>query len=156
MTRDEFLALPPAVGLRVLFDALDEDTARVIASLDKIKLPLPPKYDQMIFRQGGVMWASETDIEGLRFWHRKSTDGQGDPKWAEQNKKRADSLARWIAWRECFPDAVWSGERDRAAVVAKAPSSKPMVYARSGNGQRQAPPPPPPPEDIDPDSEIPF
>lgn len=155
MTRDEYLSLPVAIQLRVLFDALDEETARVIASAEKPVLPKPPKFDQMIFRNGGVMYASECDMEGLRFWHKRSVDGFGDPKYGESNKKRADSLSRWIAYREVFPEAVWSGERDREPVVAKAPSSKPIVYPR-GNAPRRAPAPPPPEDDIDPDSAIPF
>ena len=69
-------------------------------------------------------------------------------------KKNAESLARWIAWREWYPEAVWSGERNREAVVAKPPSSKPMVYARQNGGHRPAPPPPD--DDINPDGEIPF
>jgi hypothetical protein len=154
MTRDEFLALPPSVALRVLFDSLDEETARVIANAEKPVLPKPPKYDQVIFRQGGVMYASECDAESLRFWHKRSVDGFADPKYGESNKKRADSLSRWLAYREVFPGAVWSGERDREPVVAKAPSSKPTVYPR-GNAPRRAPAPPPE-DEIDPDGPIPF
>lgn len=151
MTRDQFLALPAPVALRILFDALGEDTARVIAALEPIKLPLPPKFDMMIFRSGGFMWASETDLEGLRFWLEKA-NAPSDPKWAEANKKRADSLARWIAWRECFPDATWGGERDRAPGVARGPSSKPKIYPRT-NGSR---PSAPPQDEVNPDAEVPY
>ena len=153
MDRAAFLALPVSVQVRILFDSLDEETARIIANTEAPVLPKPPKYDQMIFRQGGVMYASECDAESLRFWHKRSVDGFADPKYGESNKKRAEALGRWLSYREVFPDAVWSGERDREPVVAKAPSAKPMVYAR-GNGRRA--PNPPPAEDINPDSEIPF
>lgn len=155
MNREEFLALPHALQIRVLFDALDEGAARFIRELEPVKPPRPPKYDQMIFRSGGVMWASECDLEGLRFWHKRSVDGLNDPKYGDNNRKRAEALARFIAWRECYPDAAWSGERDRNAVVARVPSSKPTVYARNGGGPAR-PPAPPPEDDINPDSELPF
>ena len=156
MTPEEFLALPPAVALRILLESLDEETRGTVLSRDKPKLPLPPKFDQMIFRREGVVYASETDLEGLRFWHKKSAESAaGGGQYAEKDAKRRDSLARWIAWREVYPEAVWSGERDRVALVAKAPSSKPTVYPRLANGQRSAPTPPPQ-EDIDPDAEVPF
>lgn len=155
MTPEEFLSLPVAMQVRILFECLNEDTMRNLRGKAKPKPPLPPKYDQVIFRSGGVMFASETDLEGLRFWHKKSLDGAADGgQYADSNKKRADSLARWIAWRECFPEATWSGTRDKSEVVAKPPSSKPMVYPRNGGGNR---PPPPPEEDLSKsDDDIPW
>jgi len=155
MTRDEFLALPAPVALRVLFDCLDEDTAAALRAKEKPTIPRSPKYDTVVFRSGGVVFASEMDMEGLRFWQGRSTEPGGDPKYADSNAKRADGLARFMAWRECFPDATWSGERNREAVVALPPSSKPKVHERSG-GRR---PPPPPDDDMPPmsdDDQIPF
>lgn len=153
MDRDAFLQLPPTIALRVLFDCLDEETVRAIGNVEKLSPPRPPKYDQMIFRQGGVMYASECDIEGLRFWYKRSTDGGGDPKYADSNKRRADALARFIAWREWYPDAAWTGERDRAHVVARPPSAKPRVYQRQAtNGTPKQPNSAPAPreeEDLD-------
>jgi hypothetical protein len=151
---EEFFALPVAAQVRILFDCIDEDTMRNLRAMEKPKLPLPPRYDQVIFRSGGVMYASETDLEGLRFWHKKWTDGAAEGgKYAESDRKRADNLARWITWRSFYPDATWSGERDRSAVVAKPPSAKPTVYPRSGGNR----PPPPPEEDLtDSDGDIPF
>lgn len=141
MDRDEFLALPPAIALRVIFDALDEEAVRAIGNAGTPTRPKCPKYDQMIFRQGGVQWASETDLDGLRFWHGKALEPPSDPKYVEANKKRAASLERWIAWREWYPDAAWSGERDGKHGVAKRPSAKPTVYPRpDGNGRPAAPP----------------
>ena len=138
MDRDAFFALPPAVAVRVLFDALDEDTARAIANAEAPKLPLPPKFDRKIFRQGGFMWASECDMSGLRFWHGKAIEPPSDTKYAEANRKQAEELARWIAWRECYPDTTWSGERDGKQGVARGPSAKPKIYPRApGNGQRR-------------------
>jgi hypothetical protein len=155
MTPEEFLSLPAPVALRILFDCLDEDTSAAVLAKEKPKLPLPPKFDQVIFRKEGVMYASECDREGLAFWHKRSLESAAKGgQYAEKDAKTRDSLARWMAWREVYPDAVWSGERDREPVVAKAPSSKPTVYPRA-NGQRRAPSPPPQ-EDINPDAEIPF
>lgn len=141
MDRDAFLKLPPAIALRVLFDCLDEETVRAIGGVADIKPPRAPKFDRRIFRQGGIMWASELDNEGLRFWHGKACAPPSDPKYAEANKKQAEELARWIAWREWYPDAVWSGERNNQQVTAKPPTQKPTVYPRQGNGNRPAPPP---------------
>jgi hypothetical protein len=153
MTPEELLSLPVAMQVRILIECLNEDTMRNLRSKAKPKPPLPPKYDQVIFRSGGVMYASECDLESLRYWRAKYAQSS-DPQYAERDQKRAEALARWITWRECFPDATWSGERDRASVVAKPPSSKPMVYPRNGGGNR---PPPPPEEDLSAsDDDIPW
>jgi hypothetical protein len=152
--RDAFFALPAAVAIRVLFDCLDEETVRAIGNAEKPVAPRCPKFDRKIFRQGGVMWASECSIECLSFWRTRALQPATDSKYEEANRKQAEELGRWIAWREWYPDAAWGGERDRDQVTAKPPSDKPTVYPRSGNGQRPAPPPPD--EDINADSEIPF
>lgn len=153
MTPDDLFSLPPGVALRLIFESLDEDARERVLARDKPKLPFPPKFDRVIFRKEGVMYASECDLECLRFWHKRALEGAASGgQYAEKDAKNRDELARWIAWRECFPDAVWIGERDREQLAAKAPSSKPMVYPR--NGQRKAPPPPD--DGIDTDSEIPF
>lgn len=145
MDRDEFLALPAAVALRVLFDALDPETVRAIENTEAPKQPKQPKFDRKIFRQGGIMWASECDLECLRFWHGRASESASDPKYEAANKKQAEELARWIAWREWYPNTAWSGERDSKQGVAKLPSAKPTVYPRpagnggGGNGHRSAP-----------------
>src|SRR5687768_9894209 len=130
MTRDEFFQLPAALAVRVIFDCLDEETVRAIEGTEAPKRPLPPKYDQIIYRREGAMWASECDQSGLEFWHRRASESS-DPKYKESDAKKASSLARWMAWREWYPDAVWSGERNREPVVAKPPSAKPTVYPRT-------------------------
>lgn len=143
MSPEEFFALPPAIALRVLYDCLDEATVAAIRDKAKPKLPLPPKYDQAIYRRDGVQWASETDLEGLLYWRKKSSESAaGGGQYADNDRKRAEALARWIAWRECYPEAAWSGERNRDNVTAEPPSSKPAVYPRTGGGQRRAPPEP--------------
>ncbi len=141
MTKEAFLQLPAAVAIRVLFDCLDEDTVKAIGNAEAPAAPRSPKYDQAIYRKEGVMYASETDLSGLLFWHARAvTSAASGGQYADKDKKNAESLARWIAWREWYPDAVWSGERNREAVVAKAPSAKPIVYPRTGNGSRGSAP----------------
>jgi hypothetical protein len=157
MTRDEFLSLPPTLALRLLFDALDEETTVALLRQECPKVPRSPKYDQPIYRRDGIMWASETDAEGLRFWLGKyQASAAGGGQYAEADAKRAKQMEHWIAWRECFPDAAWSGERDRTSLVAKPPSNRPAVYPRAGNGQRQQAPQTQQQDDIDPEADIPF
>jgi hypothetical protein len=154
VTESDFLSLPAPVALRLLFDALDEGTRAAVLAQPKPKLLLPPKYDQVIYRSGGVQWASETDLEGLRFWHGKALeDIEKGGEWLEKNKKRADTLARWIAWREQFPDTTWSGERDKDHGVARGPSAKPKVYPKKGGSRKPAAAPA---DDINPDADVPY
>ena len=151
MTPDEFLSLPAPVALRILFDALDPDTAAAVLAQPKPKLPLPPRFDRTIFRKEGIMWASEVDLVGLVYWHTKYTQSAAaGGQYADSDRKNAAALDRWLEWRRCYPDAIWQGERDQTTVIAKPPSNKPMVYAR--NGQRKAAPPPPQDEEIDPNT----
>lgn len=151
MTPDEFFQLPAAIAVRVLFDAMGNDARDAIRQAPAMKAPLPPKFDLQIFRSGGVQWASETDLEGLRFWFNKANEPPSDPKWAEANRKRAESLARWIAWREWFPDTTWSGERNNKAGVARGPTAKPKVEPRANR-----PPRPAQEDDVNLDSDIPY
>jgi hypothetical protein len=139
MDRADFLRLPLPLQVRLLFDALDEDTSRALLAQDKPKVPLPPKYDLAIYRQSGIMWASETALEGLQYWHKKYKAGaDGGGQYAAQDAKRVGYLDKWIAWRELFPAECWSGKRNDDDVVAKPPSTKPIVYPRANsNGQRR-------------------
>lgn len=154
MTRDEFLSLPPARAIRVLFDCIDDDTMRALEALPYEKPPLPPRYDFRIYRKDGFMWASETDTEGLGYWRgRYAESAAKGGQYADKDQKNFAEMERWLKWREWFPEAIWSGERNKERVVAQAPSNKPMVYATQRNGARPAPPPV---DDVDLDSEIPF
>jgi hypothetical protein len=153
MTRAEFLSLPLPIQVRLLFDALDEESSRALLAQEKPKVPLPPKYDAAIYRQSGIMWASETLLEGLEYWRKKYQAGaEGGGQYAQQDAKRAANLEKWIAWRECFPETCWSGKRNDDDVVAKAPSSKPLVYPRANNGGQRRPPPAEMHDDVDPDN----
>jgi hypothetical protein len=149
----DFLALPPHIALRVLFDCLDEETVGAIRAAPKREAPKRAKYDMQIFRSGGHMWASETDLEGLRYWHAKYLEGskrEGN-QYAAKDAKRVEAIAKWIAWREWYPDAVWSGTRGDEEVVAAPPSGRPRIHARSGNGQQRQQQRAQAPEDFNPD-----
>lgn len=154
MERSDFFALPPAIAIRVLFDCLGPSVLDAIEKKEKPVEPRTPKFDRAIYRKEGVMWASETSFEGLVYWHKRAAGSAASGSaYAEKDKKQAEELQRWIAWREWYPEAIWSGERNREAVVAKPPSAKPAVYPRSGDNR----PPPPPPDDlVNSDDTIPF
>ena len=80
-----------------------------------------PKYDQKIFRKGGMcQYASELDISSLIYWRERAAE-PGDPKYAEANAKNVKALDYWIAYRSACPDAVWSGERNKVQVTAQPP-----------------------------------
>lgn len=137
MNRAEFSALPPSIALSLLWDALRLDETELASALAP-RTPRPPKYDQAIYRRDGVSWASEYDVEGLRYWRDKKSQSS-DPKYAEKDKKAAAALGFWITWRMCEPSAPWTGERNRDVVTARAPSGKPEVYPRQG-GRREPEP----------------
>jgi hypothetical protein len=130
MTRDEFIALPASVALGLLWDK----SAGMREALEKTPapaIPRPPRFDQAIYRKGGVTWASEYALEGLQFWQGKySESAERGGEYAEMDAKRVKQLGYWIAWRRCEPAAAWSGERNRQHVTASAPSAKPLVYER--------------------------
>ncbi len=141
MTKDEFLSLPSGMAMRILFDLLGPEAQRRLYEIEKPRVPFAPKYDRAIFRKDGVQYASESNLENLRYWHARAAEGAAKPnsQYAEKDQKQAAELEKWIAWRECSPDAIWSGTRGNDQVTAAPPSGKPMVYQRSG--VRQAPPP---------------
>lgn len=139
MSPDEFFSLPPAIALRVLFDALDEETSASLLARAKPEQPRRAKYDAQIHGSRGYQWASETDLRGLRWWHKRAVESsqrEGN-QYADRDKKQAANLAKWIAWREWYPDAVWSGTRGDDEVVAAPPSAKPFIHQRAQNGQRR-------------------
>lgn len=126
MTPDEFSKLPPAVALRALLQAVPS-LAQAIASAPLPELPRRPKYDMPIYRKGSIQWASETDLAGLQWWSDRYAQSS-DPKYAEKDAKRVQTLARWIAWREVEPGARWVGVRNDDSVTAAPPSDRPRVY----------------------------
>jgi hypothetical protein len=148
VTRDEFGKLPPAMQLSVLARVVFEREA--LASINVGKKPFAPKYDARMFRSGGFQWASETSIDGLRFWHAKAKESSArGGEYAEKDAKRAKELERWIAWREWFPTETWQGERNNHAVTGAPPADRPAIhqFEQSGRprqqGDTQAPQTPP-------------
>ncbi len=129
MTRDEFKALPPALAIRVIVDALGSDFAQKLAAIEAPKAPRPPKYDMRISRKGGYQWASETDLDGLKWWLARfeSTAAEGG-KYADKDADRAKKLSYWVNWREAYPDSPWTGQRNDEVCTAPLPTSKPTVY----------------------------
>lgn len=153
MTAEEFLSLPPAIALRVLFDSLDERTCEALLARAKPEEPRRQKYDAQLHGKAGFAWASETDLRGLHWFHNRSVESAAKGgEWAAKDQKMADNLAKWIAWREWYPDAVWSGTRGDAEVVAAPPSAKPRVHPRTSNGQRKPAAPVADDADFDPEN----
>jgi hypothetical protein len=130
MTREEFIGLPAAVALSILWDA----SPGLQGKLENVLPPKParsPKFDAIIYRKDGVQWASETDVEGLRFWRGRYLESAAKGgEYAAKDEKRAKALDFWIAWRLAEPTTCWTGERNNVVVTAAPPSGKPMVYSR--------------------------
>src|SRR5512139_2773515 len=114
MNRSEFTSLPVSLALGLLWDALHThgDPALALDDAEAPKPARPPKYDSAIYRKDGVTYASEYDIEGLRFWHKRAAESAANGgQYAEKDAKQAKALAYWIAYREQNPSATWTGER---------------------------------------------
>lgn len=146
MNRSEFTGLPLSLALGIIWDALratgGHETNRVLDDTEAPKPARPPKYDQIMYRKDGVMWASECDAEGLRFWHKRAAESaDSGSQYAEKDAKLAKSLAYWITWREQNPTAIWTGERNRQPTTARAPQGKPEVYPRDARPQPTSPAP---------------
>jgi hypothetical protein len=140
MNREEFLSLPPALALRVLLETLLEVNPEIGNALKRKEVPsVPrsPKYDERVYRRGGFCWASELNLESLRFWHGRYLEGAAKGgEWAEKDQKRASKLEYWIKWREVEPSAAWCGERGREQVMAHAPSGKPVIHEGKPRGAK--------------------
>lgn len=148
MTRDEFAALPPAIALRLTWDALN--LGDKLGPVAPPKPPLPPKYDAKLFRKGGYCWMSETGLDSLIYWHEKALESANSGgKYAAKDAKKAETLERWIAWRTVEPTVAWTGERADQRVTARPPSRDPELHE---NGPASVAYGGPPPDD----DEIPF
>jgi len=133
MKKEEFMGLPPSVALGLLWDALGCET--LLAGVEKPKPAFPPKYDLKVYRKNGWNWASELPLETLLFWcgkAKESADGGGP--YAEKDRKKVESLQRWIAWRLAEPTARWKGERNNSVVTAAEPSRDPKLYTEDEPG----------------------
>jgi hypothetical protein len=133
MTKDEFTALPPAIALGVIFDAMPG-----LASAGVPQLPRSQKYDGKLSRKGGTYcWMSEMNLESLIYWENlKRTSSTNGSQWAEKDKKTADALAYWVGWRRVFPTEPWSGMRNDERVTAAPPSRDPALHQWDGSGRR--------------------
>lgn len=134
MDRSQFASLPVGIALGLLYD-LNPGLAKVAPP----ELARSPKYDGKIFRKGGFVWMSEMEAEGLRWWQaRKLESAGGGGQYAEKDAKQAETLGKWIAWREQNPAACWVGIRGDETVTAAPPSRSPHL---NSSAQRNAPPP---------------
>ena len=152
MTKEQFCALPPALALSLVWDAMQlQSTA--LGTMPEPKRAGPPRYDMRVYRKGGHCWASEMNLDSLRYWHRKATEGAASgSKYAEKDAKKAKQLDYWIAWRAIEPETAWNGTRDNAATFAAPPSRDPTIYSRDAQPTGDPEPEPSATEDDD----IPF
>ena len=90
-----------------------------------------PRYDFKIPRRNGYQFASETDLEGLKFWHGKFSVSSS-PQYAEKDQAKAKKLSYWVAYREADPYSRWKGTRGNAECVANQPSNKPTIFPWDG------------------------
>ncbi len=129
MSPDEFAGLPPAMALAII--AGHPSLAKFLDAQELPKIPRTPKYDCKIFRKGGYMWASETDLEGLKFWRQRSLDSaEKGGKYADKDTKQAERLKYFIEYRAVSDGAI-SLIRGDDMVDARAPSYKPRVIDSS-------------------------
>ncbi len=134
MKREEFTSLPVGIALGILYDQMPGRLEHMAVP----KSPMSPKYDQIIRRKNGYQWASETDLESLRFFLTLAQRPPTDEKYREKNEKNAKALSYWVAWREAEPRAVWTGERNRVPATAKPPTSKPEQHEWEARGNAPA------------------
>lgn len=77
------------------------------------------------------MWASETDLESLQFWHGRFSVSS-DPKWEARDQERAKKLSYWVKYREADPYSRWKGTRGNFEVTANQPTNKPTIFPWDG------------------------
>ncbi len=110
-----------------------------------IRPPLPPKYDAKLSKaKGQFVFMSEMTLSDLSWWlGKKNESALSGGQYAEKDKKTAETLTRWVAWRECFPTDQWFGERNDTKTTAAPPSREPRMHSwdsQPQRGSRQAAP----------------
>lgn len=131
MDREQFNKLPLSMQVARIVDALPPDMLARVLQGEAPKVPRSPKYDYKLWRKGGYCWASEMNLDSLRYWHKKAAESAvSGGQYADKDAKKAKQLDYWIAWREVEPDARWRGERDHDVVTAAAPSRDPEIHSR--------------------------
>lgn len=133
MTKEEFCKLSPSVALGFVWHF-----CRLYEELGTVPAPVPPppprapQYDRRIPRKDGTTYASEYDLEGLRYWHGRAAAGAAvSGPYQEKDAKQAEALGLWIAYREAEPDKPWTGMRGDVVVNAAAPNARPTVYPKN-------------------------
>lgn len=118
MTKEEFLALPPSIQARVLFDELATDLAAVTAPT----VTRSPKYDFKVYGKGGYTWASEMTLDDLN-WHLKRAreSAASGGQWAEKDAKKARNLSLWATYRDTDPYGQVTTTRGEEVVAAATP-----------------------------------
>lgn len=130
MTFDEFMAMTEDARWKLFFDSLVADVK-------------PPKYDTMLYTRDGCYFASECDAGRLEWELKRAEESIAEGgKYADANEKRAKALRFFLTWRRRYPSAIWTGERNREQVTARAPMAKPEVYPRTGAPRALAAPTP--------------
>ena len=136
MTPDDFKSLPTALQVRILARILFRTLPDFSAALEAEEKPEParrPKYDMKLpAGKGQFRWASECDLEGLSYWHKRFSESEGE--WAEKDRSKAEKLQYWLSWRAEQPDAVWAGIRGDDEVTAQRPNGRPQMHPWSGPG----------------------
>lgn len=158
MTPAEWLALPTAVRLDVLYEALRDRLAPmpapgVNASSTSVSASAPatqweparpPRYDAKLGRKGGYVFMSEMLLHDLEWWLAKKREGaESGGQYAENDRKTAAELERWVAWRTQCPGEAWTGVRGEARVTAAVPARDPELHAWGDRAPAVLAPPPP-------------
>lgn len=129
MTKDELLSLPAAVAIGLIWDA-SASLQQKLASVEKPRGPLGPKYDHRLRRKNQrYVWASEATLESL-VWElgRARAEAAEGGQWAEKAAKNAATLERWVNWRTWYPHDRWQGTRGDNEVNALPPSKHPAMH----------------------------
>lgn len=131
MTPEELSQQPWPVACKILMGMLPKSMTDKLALVEVPEPVRVPRYDRKVYRKGGHQWASETDLDGLKFWAGRAEESLADGgQYAQQNQKQFDELNRWIAFREVYPTDAITITRGEDSVTAKAPSYKPEVWSK--------------------------
>jgi hypothetical protein len=156
LTRDEFMSLPAAVRLEILYQVLHDRLATLpvpsaatsTAAPTPVAAPAgdirPPRFDTKIGRKGGFCWASEMLLHDLLWWLEKKREGSASGgQYALRDGKLVTELERWVAWRRVAPSEMWRGTRGDENVMADPPRRDPTLHPWGNRPPAKLAPPPP-------------
>lgn len=141
MTREEWLALPTATRLDVIYAVLHDRLVTV--PVPSVQVPATstasprtppsdarsPKYDAKLARRGGFVFMSEMLLHDLEWWLAKKKESVASGgRYAEKDAKTVAELERWIAWRTACPGEAWTGVRGDRRVTALPPARDPELH----------------------------